>query len=202
VGDSYNFPPSAGRLSFSPDRTNRANWGWFLALGLSLVVLGVIALATTVMTTVVSLIFLGVMLLTGGFLLLLSAFTSHSWGTALLRVAVGILALLAGWYLMAHPASAAIALTLVLAWYFILSGLFRLIGVVLERPEHWGWVVASGLVSIVLGILLLAHWPITGLFAIGLFIGIDLVIYGLSWIMASVIARSSAPPTTTPSPAL
>lgn len=198
----YNFPPSAGRLSFSPDRKNRANWGWFLALGLSLVVLGVIALATTTMTTVVSLIFLGVMLLTGGFLLLLSAFTSHSWGTALLRVVVGILALLAGWYLMANPASAAVALTLVLAWYFILSGLFRLIEAVIERPEHWGWLVASGLVSIVLGILLLAHWPITGLFAIGLFIGIDLVIYGLSWIMAAVNARRPASPTTAASPAL
>lgn len=190
------FPPSAGRSSFFSDRTVHAHWGWFLALGLGLVVLGVIALATTTMTTLMSTILLGILLMTGGFLLLLFAITSNSWGTALLRVVGAILALLAGWYLLAHPVSGALVLTLVLAWFFILSGLFRMIGAVVERQGHWGWLVASGLIAVLLGILLLAHWPISGLFAIGLFIGIDLLLYGLSWIVAALIARTS--PATAP----
>ena len=165
-------------------------------------VLGILALAATVITTLVSIIVLGVLLLAGGGMLIISAFSAHGWGAVLLRVVPAILALLAGSYLIVHSARGAIALTLVMAWYFIISGLFRLGEAVVERSEQWGWLVASGIVSIILGILLLAHWPITGLFAIGIFIGFDLLLFGISLIVASVTAKRSAPPTRAASPAL
>lgn len=176
----------------------RHNWGWLLAVGIGLAILGLVALVFTVTTTKVSVVLLGIVLLIGGVVVIVSAFTAGGIGGAILRVLLGIVLLAGGWYLMTQPAVGALAVTIVMAWYFIIAGIIRVISAMMERYDGWGWSVATGLVTLLLGILLTAGWPVTGTFAIGLFIGIDLILGGISWIVAAFAARTYTP--TLPAP--
>lgn len=171
----------------------RHNWGWFLVLGIAFTILGLAALAFTVATTVVSALLLGIVLLVGGVVVVISAFAAGSIGGGLLRVLLGLVLLAGGWYLMAHPAVGALAVTIIMAWYFIIAGIIRIITAMMERYDGWGWSVAAGIVTLLLGILLTAGWPVTGYYAIGLFIGIDLILGGISWIATAFAARSYTP---------
>lgn len=171
----------------------RRNWGWFLVVGIGLTILGLVALVFTVTTTKVSVVLLGIVLLIGGVVVIVSAFAAGGFGGALLRVLLGIVLLAGGWYLIAHPAVGALAVTIVMAWYFILAGIIRIITAMMEHYDGWGWAVATGLVTLLLGILLTAGWPVTGFFAIGLFIGIDLILGGISWIFTAFAARTYTP---------
>ena len=65
--------------------------------------------------------------------------------------------------------------------FFIVGGLFQLVGSFIVTSPGWGWQALDGAVTFLLGILLLAQWPVSGLWAIGLFIGIDLILYGCAW---------------------
>lgn len=176
----------------------RQKWGWFLALGIVLAILGVLAMIFTVATTVVSVILLGVLILIGGVAVFASAFVAGSIGGGLLRAAGGILLVLSGVYLMFNPAKGAIALTLVMAWFFIITGVVQIVASLVEHYDGWGWTLAAGIVTLLLGILLSASWPVSGVFAIGLFIGIELLLSGFSWIIVAFTAHSYAPPAALP----
>ena len=177
-----------------PAERVRANWGWFLALGVGLTVLGIIALGATVTTTVVSVLFLGWLLLFGGIIQAISAFWAGSVGGALLRVVMGILFFLAGLYLITKPVIGALTITLVIAGFLLVEGVVRIVTAIAERYDGWIWSIVGGAIALALGVLLLVNWPVTGTFAIGLFIAIDLLLYGVSWIVAAFVARSYSPP--------
>ncbi len=172
----------------------RDRWGWYLALGISLTILGIIAFSATVFVTLISVILLGILVLIGGVMQIVSAFRAQGFWGIVFRVILGILFLLAGWYLITRPAIGAITLTLVMAWFFIITGIVQIVTAVVEKFEGWGWTIAGGVAGLVLGILLLIGWPVTGLYAIGLFLAIDLVISGISWIIAAFAARRYTPP--------
>jgi uncharacterized membrane protein HdeD (DUF308 family) len=80
-------------------------------------------------------------------------------------------------------------LTLVMALFFLVGGLFQIVGSAALGLSGWGWHVVDGLITIVLGVLILTQWPASGLWVIGLFIGIDLIFYGLAWIAIAVGLR-------------
>lgn len=169
------------------------NWGWFLLLGVVLGVLGFVALGFTVATTLISTIILSVLVLIGGVAVIGSAFFAGSLGGGLLRGVLGVLLLLAGLYLMFHPAIGALTLTMVMAWYFIIAGIVKIVAALVEHYSGWGWTLFAGIVSLLLGVLLLLSWPVSGLYAIGLFIGIDLILSGISWVVVALAARSYPP---------
>lgn len=172
----------------------RQNWGWFLALGVGLGILGIIALGATVTTTVVSTVILGVVVLIGGLVVIASVFTAGGGvGGAILRGALGVLLLLAGVYLIFNPQIGALTLTLVMAWYFIIAGAVKVVSSLIERYPGWGWTLTAGVVTFLLGLLLTASWPVSGLYAIGLFVGIDLILAGVTWIVVALMARSAVP---------
>ena len=81
------------------------------------------------------------------------------------------------------------ALTLLIAAFFLSSGLFKIIGALVSRFKGWGWYFLSGLISLALGILILVHWPSSSLWVIGLFIGIDLIFVGWSLVMISLFVK-------------
>jgi uncharacterized membrane protein HdeD (DUF308 family) len=176
----------------------RHNWGWLMALGIALVILGILALIFTVATTVISVILLGVVVLVAGVVIIASAFSAEGAGGMILRLLLGILVVGAGIYLMVNPKIGAITLTLVLAWYFIIAGVLRIAGALVEHDTGWGWKIFTGSVTLLLGILLSASWPVSGVYAIGLFVGIDLILNGSSWIAAALMARSYTPPHAAP----
>ncbi|HEX6123189.1 MAG TPA: DUF308 domain-containing protein, partial [Ktedonobacterales bacterium] len=144
----------------------RNNWGWILALGLGLVALGLLAFGSVIATTVVAVGFLGVLLIIAGVFSIIFAFTSGSWGIGLFRALIGLLFILAGLLLLTRPVFGALTLTVLMAWYFIFSGVVKVIEALMERHEHWGWSLAFGAITVLLGIFLLAHWPVTGIYAI------------------------------------
>jgi uncharacterized membrane protein HdeD (DUF308 family) len=168
------------------------NWGWFLLLGLAFIVLGIGAIATSTAVTLASMIVLGSLLLIGGVIQIAYAFWTHEWSGFFLSLLAGILYTITGFLLIAHPTVGALSLTLLLAAFFIVGGLFRIIGSLMMRFEQWGWALFSGIVELILGLLIWQGWPATGFWVFGLFIGIDLLFYGWFWVLLSLTAKKRA----------
>jgi uncharacterized membrane protein HdeD (DUF308 family) len=180
--DLFSYDPEQERKASEYIHQHRA---WFIALGAALVVLGVIAALSSVTTTFVSMLFLSGVLLIGGVIRFVSAFSARDWSGSLLLALAGALYVVAGILTFRHPIAAALALTLLFAALFMASGLFRMITSIWNRFPSWGWVALSGAVSFLLGLLLWNQWPVSGLWFIGLCIGIDLIVEGIGWLMLS-----------------
>jgi uncharacterized membrane protein HdeD (DUF308 family) len=174
---------TASTSSTSGIGTLRAKWGWIVALGVVYVVVGFIALGSVLMATVASVFVVGLMMLIAGVAEVINAFQVKTWGKFLLWVLLGILYIVAGFVTFQNPLLAAALLTLLLACSLILSGIMRIIlGFSMKRGMPWIWVVLSGAVTLVLGLIILNHWPVSSLYILGLLLGIDLVFAGASWI--------------------
>ena len=96
-----------------------------------------------------------------------------------------------GVMLIARPLISAEALTVVMAVFFLIGGLFQLIASLAVALPGWGWGAADGIITLVLGGLILAQWPGSGLWVIGLFVGIDLIFYGFAWIALAAGLRTA-----------
>lgn len=167
----------------------RRNTGWFIALGVALIVLGIIAVAAAVTATLFSVILFGWLLFFGGIIQAVHAFRVRPWSGLLLQLLIGILNVLVGLVIVANPGSSAAALTLLLAAFFIVGGVFR---IVLTAREHFpgrGWSIFSGAINVLLGILIWLQWPASAFWVIGLFIGIDLLFTGWWFVLLGGTAR-------------
>ena len=161
----------------------RAKWGWIVALGVVYVIAGFIALGSVVMATVASVLVVGVMMIIAGVAEVFSAFQVKSWGKFLLWVLLGALYIIAGFVTFENPLLAAALLTLVLGASLVASGIMRIILAFSTKQETpWIWIVLSGVITLLLGLLILAHWPVSSLYILGVFLGIDLVMAGAAWI--------------------
>jgi uncharacterized membrane protein HdeD (DUF308 family) len=178
----------------------RKSTGWFLALGIGLVVLGMLALCTTFVATLASMVFLGWLLMFSGVMHVISAFRSRGWKGMGLHLLVGLVDFFAGAWLVMQPLAGSIALTLFLAFWFIASGLFQIIAAVTNHLRSRTWAIISGVISLLLGISLWMSWPSSGLWFIGMCIGIGLIFRGWTWIaLASVLRHAGAPAAAAPS---
>ena len=158
----------------------RRSWGWFLALGILLIVLGMACIAFDVTATFATVLIFGWMLLIGGVFALVQAFSVGTWSGFFLYLLSALFRGVTGYMLVRYPIAGAETLTLVLASFFIVSGLFRAIGFLMAKFPRWGWAVFSGVVSVVLGVMLLVQIPISGIWFIGFAIGVDLVFDGVA----------------------
>jgi uncharacterized membrane protein HdeD (DUF308 family) len=171
----------------------RARSGWVVALGVVYLVAGLIALSSIVFATVVSVLVVGIMMVVAGIAEIISAFQLKSWSKFLLWLVLGVLYVVAGFLVFENPLLAAALLTLMLGAALIVSGVMRLVlafNLTAERP--WILVALSGLITLLLGIVILAHWPVSGLFALGIFLGIDLVFAGVGYIVVGLGLKSHA----------
>lgn len=169
--------------SFNGIETLHAKWGWIVALGVVYVVAGCIALGSIVMATVASVFVVGIMMLIAGVAEVINAFQVKTWGKFLVWVLLGVLYIVAGFATFQNPLFAAALLTLLLASSLILSGMMRIIlGFSMKQGMPWVWVVVSGIVTLLLGLIILNQWPISSLYILGLLLGLDLVFAGASWI--------------------
>jgi uncharacterized membrane protein HdeD (DUF308 family) len=161
----------------------RAKSGWIIALGVIYVLAGVIALGSVVMATIASVFIVGVMMIVAGVAEVFNAFQIKSWGKFLLWGLLGVLYIVAGFVTFENPLLAAALLTLFLGASLAASGVMRIIlAFSMQRETPWIAVAISGVITLLLGLLILAHWPVSSLYILGLFLGIDLVIAGASWI--------------------
>jgi uncharacterized membrane protein HdeD (DUF308 family) len=170
----------------------RKHWCWFLALGIAMVVLGTIAIGSACIATVtVTMTWLfGFMLLAGGIAEIVSSFSAGRWSGTLVHLLIGVLYVVAGLMIIEQPAERAIQITLIIAFFLIVSGMIRIVSALSERFAGWGWVLLNGGVTLLLGLLIFKQWPLSGLWVIGLFVGIDLIFNGWAWIMLSLGSRS------------
>jgi len=161
----------------------RAKWGWIVALGVVYLIAGFIALGSIAMATVVSVLVVGIMMIVAGVAEVISAFQIKSWGKFLLWALLGVLYIVAGFVTFQNPLLAAVLLTLVLGASLVVSGIMRIIlAFSMKREAPWIWVVLSGVITLLLGGLVLLRWPVSSLYILGLFLGIDLIMAGAGWI--------------------
>ena len=173
--------------------TLQRSWGWLFGLGIVLVVLGVLAIALPAIATLAVGIFIGWLLVIGGVVQLAHAFGERRWRGFLLHFLGGLLYLVVGGLILTDPFRGALALTILLAAFLVVEGIFQVLLALRIRPfRNWGWVLASGLITLLLGILIFAGWPSTALWVIGLLVGIHLLTSGIALIMLGLAARALA----------
>ncbi len=161
----------------------RAKWGWILALGIVYVVGGCVALGSVVMATVASVLIVGVMMIVAGVAEIFNAFQFRGWGRFLVWVLLGALYIVAGFITFENPLFATAVLTLLLGASLVASGIVRIIlAFGMKREQPWIWLLLSGIVTLLLGLLILAHWPISSAYVLGIFLGLDLIMAGSGWI--------------------
>jgi uncharacterized membrane protein HdeD (DUF308 family) len=161
----------------------RAKWGWVVALGIVYLITGFVALGSVMLATVASVLVVGVMMIIAGVAEVFNAFQLKSWGKFLLWALLGLLYIIAGFVAFENPLLAAAVLTLMLGVSLFASGAMRIfLAFSMKRETPWIWVAISGVITLLLGLLILARWPINSVYILGLFLGIDLIFAGASWI--------------------
>lgn len=168
------------------------NWGWLLALGILMLILGVLLIGAPMVATLAVQIFLGWILLIGGIAQGIHAFMVREWRGFMLELLSGILYLVVGILLLNNPVQGALALTLVLAIFLVVEGIFKIVmGFQVRGHDGWVWLVASGVLSLILGAMIWSEWPSSALWVIGLLVGIQLLFTGWSLIMLALAARAA-----------
>lgn len=170
----------------------RLHWGLFLAQGVAMTILGVFAIVWPQVSTVAVDVYIGVLFFISGAVGLVVMFFAPSVSAFLWSLLTAALSLLVGILLLWHPVEGAVTLTLVLIAFFIVEGVFQIAGSIAYRevfPESWGWLLVSGIADLVLAALIVAGWPGTAGWALGLIVGVNLITSGVAVIMVAVMAR-------------
>jgi uncharacterized membrane protein HdeD (DUF308 family) len=168
----------------------RAHWLLLLVVGILLIVLGTIALGASVFFTFLTVVIYGVLLLIGGVGQVVGAFMSRDWSGFFLHLLTGVLYLIVGIFFVRDPGEAALAMTLLLACLLMVGGVFKVVAALTYRFASWTWMLLSGVIDVVLGLLIWRQWPLSGLWVIGLFVGINMIFNGWSWVMLALSVRS------------
>jgi uncharacterized membrane protein HdeD (DUF308 family) len=186
-------PPEAPDNVPGPFAGLRNKW-WLLVLGgTGFILVAMVALSQAFIdtTTLVTVIVIGTCLLFGGGLEIGSAFSAGRWQSFLMHLLIGILYIVVGVLVLEHPVQAAAGLTLMIAASLLVGGTFRIVVALRERFAGWGWVLLSGVVSMVLGVMIWRRWPQDTLWVIGMFVGIEMLFAGWSWVMLGMFLRAA-----------
>ena len=171
--------------------TIRKNWGWFVALGLLMVILGGIAIGYPLASTVAISLILGWVLLIAGIVQIIHAFTARKWSAFGLFLLTGLLYMVVGIVMFRNPIVSIVTLTLLLAVLFIVEGLAKFfMSLDMRGTPNWGWIMFNGIISLILGILILSGWPATSAWVLGLLVGIDLIVGGMTIAGLALTAHS------------
>jgi len=160
----------------------RSSWGWFLILGIMFMLFGAVCIVGNITATFATMLVLGWLLMISGVFALIQAFRVHTWSGFFLYFLSALLRGFTGYLLVRYPDIGAASVTLILASFFIVGGLFRGIGAAMLKFPRWGWATFSGVLSVALGIMLLAQWPVSSVWFIGFAIGVDMVFDGASFV--------------------
>lgn len=167
------------------------NWGWFLALGVFLIVLGVVAISCSILTTLASVVLFGWLLVISGVVQTIHAFwRERKWRGFFLDLFAGILAFVVGFMLLANPLAGAKTMTLLIAMFLFIGGIERIIVSLMAHFHHRSWLLLNGVIDVLLGIMIWREWPTSGLWVIGLFVGIDMLLSGWALVMQGIAAKT------------
>ena len=164
-------------------------WIWFVALGVALISLGVSALAYSSLYTIATVEVIGVFLILGGATYIAGSFFTGSWGGFFLTLFTGVLQLVMGLICVQHPAEAAIVYTLLMASFFMVGGLFRIVASLSGLFRGRGWVLINGIITLALGVMIWQQIPFSGLWVIGTFLVVDLIFNGWLYFLIGLNVR-------------
>lgn len=186
AGNNVTPPRSLG----ASIRLLSSKWGWFVALGALFVITGALALVTVLPATLVSTVWIGAMLFVFGIGETIAAFQFKEWGRFFLWLVMGLVYIAAGVMTFINPVLAAISFTLIIAVALIVGGLIRIwLAFQMKEQRFWGFVAFSGAISLILGFMIIAQWPASGLYVLGIFLGVDLMFSGFGWISTGLAIR-------------
>jgi len=161
--------------------------------GVIAIILGVLAMLAPGITGLSIATVVGMLVVVGGIVRMIWAFKAGSLGKGLLMFAIGGLTLLCGIALVANPLFASGTLTIMLAAYFVVDGIFEIAAGFQARPASGsGWMLFGGVVSVLLGIMIWRQFPLSGAYAIGVLVGIKLFFVGLMMVTGGSVVRSAA----------
>jgi uncharacterized membrane protein HdeD (DUF308 family) len=186
---SANFPYFRSGPAEELEQLHKS-WRCLLAIGITLIVVGALAICYPVAATITTVELFGILLLMSGVVEIASGIWARRWAGFFPRLLCGLLYLFLGVVLLDRPLLAATGYTLVMAVFFVASGLFRVVLAVGQRFSGWAWVALNGAITLLLGVLIWRDMPESALWVIGTFVGIDLVFSGLSWVMVALSARA------------
>lgn len=173
------------------DSTER-HWGWLLGLGIVLLILGCIGLGMDIMLTIISMYFFSALLMVSGISHFADAFKYQQWKGAMWQILIALLYLIGACIILYDPLLASTIITALLAWVLIVIGVTRIImSMSLKDSTGWGWILFAGITSLILGILILIQWPSSGLWVIGMFIAIDMIVSGWTYIFTAIALRTA-----------
>lgn len=172
-------------------------WWLLLILGIATIILGVVAILAPLVAAVAVNKLVGILLLLGGIFQAVHAISRREVaGKVVLGLIVAAFYVIAGLILLAYPFAAVLTFTLFLAGFFIVAGVFKVIGALeMHGTTGWGWTLTSGILSFILGVLIWAQWPSSAIWAIGLLVGIDLLFMGWAMIALALTLHMLAPST-------
>jgi uncharacterized membrane protein HdeD (DUF308 family) len=168
----------------------RSSWGWFLFLGILLMITGTFCIVANVTATFATVLVFGWLLMISGVFALVHAFQVRNWGGFFLYFLSALLRGFTGYLLIRYPAAGALSFTLILASFFVVTGIFRAVGAAMLQFPRWGWATFSGIVSLVLGIMLLVQMPVSSIWFIGFALGLDMIFDGAALIGVATAIHS------------
>jgi uncharacterized membrane protein HdeD (DUF308 family) len=166
---------------------------WSVALGILLLVAGLLAIALPPIAGIAASVFFGWLLLFAGVAHLVYAWSERGAGAVLWQVLIGVVYVIAALYILVLPVAGLVTLTLVFAYYIVLSGIFELVVFTrLRRLRGSAWFLVDGLVSLLLAGLIFFHWPLSSFWFIGTLVGISLLLSGIARITLPLSLRATA----------
>ncbi len=164
-------------------------WGWPMVFSLAIVALGILALISTGVASLATVLFLGALLMAAGVAEIVLSVRRRARGGFVLPFLNGLLSLVIGFCFLRWPIFGLSAATILLGAYFLASGLFRGLTSIIDRYPHWGWDFFDGVVSLGLGIIVLASFPISAFWILGFLVGVELIVRGGTLFGASLALR-------------
>jgi len=175
--------------------TLRAHWRLYVFQGVLMIILGVLAVAAPAFATLTVDIYVGWLFLISGVLGLIAMFSARNVPGFLWTLVTALLSIVVGGVLLWKPVEGAVSLTIVLTAFFIVEGVFQAAAALIYRnaiPSTWGWLLASGIADLALAAIIIAGWPGTAAWTLGLLVGVNLLTTGWAVVMVALGARDIA----------
>ncbi len=171
-------------------RKVRQNSGWFITLGVVMILLGIAAIVEPFIATIaIARVFSWILLFAGVIRIIYAVQSRHDRGFWL-ALLIGILYVIAGILLLSNMLGAALTLTIAFGGVILMQGILEVIAAFKVRPDpNWSWTLVSGIMAIVLGILIFYQWPFSAAWLLGVFVGVNLMFTGVWMIVIPLILR-------------
>ena len=169
----------------------KRNWGWILGLGIIFLILGCIGLSMVIGLTLVSMYFFAALLFISGISHIADVFKHKDWKGIVWQAIIAVFYIIGAGIVVYDPFLASTLITAMLAGILIVIGVTRIaMAMSLKDSKGWGWLFLAGITAIILGVLILMQWPVSGLWVIGMFIAIEMIVNGWTYIFIALSLRA------------